>query len=389
MKSASVTLLACVLITLVLGSIHAFSVFLVPFEDLLQAPRAQISLIYSSALVCLTFLVLIGYKIYPLFNAPAVAGLSCLLAAVGTLISGHSSSYFWVFVGYAVVFGGANGLGYGFALQLSAQAMPQRKGIAMGTVTAFYALGAAIAPTVYKLGLSAGGLSSAMNLASMIFIVTAIIVYLLLGYSKAHYKGESTISSEKTEESRLMQFLLWLAYGSGCACGLMVLGHATGIVQSTGASAQLAVISLTFIALSNMAGGLIAGWLADRIKLRILLYLLPFCSAVAAILLSMSANVQILIAGLIIIGFTYGAIIAIYPLAVSILFGAGAASKIYGRVFTAWGLAGLAGPWFAGYLFDESGAYTVSLLTAGLVSLISMLAVYFIGPIVNQSHIES
>ena len=184
MKSASATLLACVLITLVLGSIHAFSVFLVPFEDLLQASRAQISLIYSSALMCLTFLVLVGYKIYPLLNPPLLAALSCLLAAVGTLISGYSSSYLWVFIGYAIIFGAANGLGYGFALQLSAQAMPKRKGIAMGTVTAFYALGAAIAPSIYKLGLSLGGLKGAMTLASMIFIATALIVSMLLNIQR-------------------------------------------------------------------------------------------------------------------------------------------------------------------------------------------------------------
>ena len=386
MKSASVTLLACVLITLVLGSVHAFSVFLVPFEALLQAPRAQISLIYACALLSLTFMVLIGYRIYPLVNAPLLASLSCLLAATGTLLSGHSSSYPWVFLGYAVIFGGANGLGYGFALQLSAQAMPSRKGFAMGTVTAFYALGAAIAPTVYKFGLSNGGIAYAMNLASLIFVITAAIVYLLLRYSKAYYVGEQTASQATGKHSGFKQLLLWLAYGTACSCGLMVLGHATGIAQSTGATVQIAVIALSLIALSNMAGGLIAGWLADRINVRILLYLLPLASAMTAIALSLTSNILLLVAGLIIIGFSYGAIIAIYPVVVSIIFGANASSKIYGRVFTAWGLAGLVGPWFAGYLFDKSGVYSVSLLTAGVVSLISVLAVYFIGPITRQAN---
>ena len=385
MNPARLTLLACVLITLVLGSIHAFSVFLVPFEELLQATRAQVSLIYSSALLSLTCAVLIGYKIYPVLSAPMLGCLSCLLAALGTLISGHSSSYLWVFLGYAVIFGGANGIGYGFALQLSAQAMPQNKGIAMGTVTAFYALGAAIAPTVYKLGFGMGGISGAMNLATLIFIITAIVVYLLLKYAQAKYTGEDTTSTKKVNYSTATQILLWLAYGAGCTSGLMVLGHAIGIVQSIGGTVQLAVVSLTFIALSNMSGGLIAGWLADRINIRILLYLLPLFSAITALLLSINTNAKMLIPGLIIIGFCYGAIIAIYPLAVSLLFGASASSKIYGRVFTAWGLAGLVGPWFAGYLFDSSGGYTVSLLLAGMISLISMIAVYFIGPISNQS----
>ena len=378
---AKVTLLACILVTLVLGSIHAFSVFLVPFEQTLQASRAQVSLIYSSALLSLTCAVLVGYKIYPLLNVPSLAGLSCLLAAIGTLISGHSSSYVLVFVGYAVIFGGANGLGYGFALQLSAQAMPERKGLAMGTVTACYALGASIAPGVYKLGLARGGISSAMEIASLIFITTAVIVYLLLRYSKAQYTGESAAAVDKAERSSSKQLLLWLGYGAGCACGLMVLGHATGIVQSVGAGLEYALTALTLIALANMSGGLIAGWLADRVNIKILLYLLPLISAVTSMLLSINTNALLLVMGLVIIGFCYGAIIAIYPVVVSMLFGASASSKIYGRVFTAWGLAGLAGPWFAGYLFDHTGNYSISLLVAGSLSILSVAAVYFIGSV--------
>jgi len=43
------------------------------------------------------------------------------------------------------------------------------------------------------------------------------------------------------------------------------------------------------------------------------------------------------------IGYCYGAIIAIYPVAVVDVFGTLAAPRIYGQVFTAWGLAGLVG----------------------------------------------
>ena len=52
------------LVTFVLGSVHAFSVFIAPLEALLRLPRAEISLIYSLALVALTVSVLVGYRIY-------------------------------------------------------------------------------------------------------------------------------------------------------------------------------------------------------------------------------------------------------------------------------------------------------------------------------------
>ena len=287
-----------------------------------------------------------------------------------------------MFVGYAVIFGGANGLGYGFALQLSAQAMPDRKGLAMGAVTACYAMGGVyFHPPFINWAWRAGGISSAMDFASLIFIVAACIVFLLLKYSKAQYTGERTAENNDTDPLVRIQLLLWLGYGAACACGLMVLGHATGIVQSAGASLEFALMSLTFIALSNMAGGLIAGWLADRINIKILLYLLPLLSAITALFLSANMNMRLLVTGLTVIGFCYGAIIAVYPVVVSLRYGESASSRIYGRVFTAWGLAGLAGPWFAGYLFDQYGHYSLSLLVAGALSMLSLVAVYYIGPI--------
>ena len=55
------------LVTFVLGSVHAFSVFVVSFEALLGLPRSEISLIYSLALVAITLSVLLGYRFYNLF----------------------------------------------------------------------------------------------------------------------------------------------------------------------------------------------------------------------------------------------------------------------------------------------------------------------------------
>ena len=47
-KNGRRVIAAAGLLCLVLGSVHAFSVFLVPLETAYSASRAQISLIYSS-----------------------------------------------------------------------------------------------------------------------------------------------------------------------------------------------------------------------------------------------------------------------------------------------------------------------------------------------------
>ena len=52
------------LLCFVLGSVHAFSVFLTPLETMFSVSRANVSLIYSLSLISLTISVLLGPKFY-------------------------------------------------------------------------------------------------------------------------------------------------------------------------------------------------------------------------------------------------------------------------------------------------------------------------------------
>ena len=83
---------------------------------------------------------------------------------------------------------------------------------------------------------------------------------------------------------------------------------------------------------------------------------------------------MVLLGALIVAGFTYGAIIAIYPVAVLHLVAQQVSARAYGYVFTAWGLAGLLGPWIAGVLFDERQSYTHALVLASGTSALSVIA---------------
>ncbi len=115
--------MAAMLVTFVLGTVHAFSVFLVPLEDLLQQSRPDISLIYSFALVALTFAVLIGYRLYGLLPSWLLVLGTCLLAATGLAMAAFLANWWMLFVGYSPAFGFCNGIGYGYCLQLVGRVM--------------------------------------------------------------------------------------------------------------------------------------------------------------------------------------------------------------------------------------------------------------------------
>ena len=79
-------LAASCILTLVLGSVHAFSVFLEPMEQAFDATRAEVSFTYSLTLVCLTLAVLAGHWAYGALRPSLFALLSCIVFPLFILI---------------------------------------------------------------------------------------------------------------------------------------------------------------------------------------------------------------------------------------------------------------------------------------------------------------
>jgi OFA family oxalate/formate antiporter-like MFS transporter len=152
---------------------------------------------------------------------------------------------------------------------------------------------------------------------------------------------------------------IWLAYGSGVAAGLMAIGHAAGIALTAGFSGWKAAAA---IAGCNLVGSLLSGWLSDRISHRRILMILPLLSAIALLTLSVLPRETIALLGF--VGFAYGGTIATYPAAIARLFPGEDGPYAYGRIFTAWGVAGLLAPWLAGQIYDWGGSYTSALWVA-------------------------
>lgn len=372
------TLIGAMLMTSTLGSVHAFSIFVAPLELLFDASRAQVSLLYSFALLFLTVAVLLGHKIYPIGTPARIAVWVCGVAATGLFICASSRSLMLLWIGYSLLFGAANGVGYGFSLQIAAQAMPARKGFAMGAVTAVYAVGATVFAKLFAILIPSFGVSLAFGFMGATMSVVAGCVFVVLRISGADYRTSATGDVHGSTSPSPVLVLLWIGYGFGAAAGLMTIAHAVGIVAAAGGDDEQWVFGAMVVGVGNAAGGFSAGWLADRWPIRRLLTGLPLISAATLIVLAYSQDAPGAIASLCVVGFSYGATIAVYPYATSGYFGANAAARMYGRVFTAWGMAGLAAPWIAGWIYDWSGGYLYALLLAAGAGLLSAGASYLL-----------
>ena len=376
-RNGILVLLACMILTLSLGSVHAFSIFLENLEGRFDVSRSEVSLIYSFALASITVSVLFGHLIYNYLHPVLLVLLIAITAATGCALAAQAMNLHMIWLGYSVLFGGANGLGYGFALQCSAQANPQIKGLSMGCVTATYALGAALAPVPFEILLNQGGFTLAMNgFAIAMLIISPFVAYLLVK-GKAVLKVTTPKENRISPRQRWLIVKLWLGYGTAVAAGLMIMGHATEIAKAGGIDDQKVVYAPIIIALFNMLGSLVGGWFSDQATVRQNVMAFPALSVISLIIITVFGGDLLTVCGLALIGFAYGATIVAYPAAVATLFGVVSGVHVYGRIFTAWGMAGLFAPWFSGVLFERFGNYQMALATAAVVGVASVAIAHF------------
>jgi OFA family oxalate/formate antiporter-like MFS transporter len=357
------------MVSMALGSIHAFSVFLEPLETAFRTSRATVSLIYSFSLVFLTTTVLFGPAVYSRLQPATIYILVAFLGAIGAGVASIADGLGLVWIGYSLIFGIANGLGYGFGLQFAARANPNHSGLAMGVVTAAYAFGAVLAPYGFEVALAFGGFFSAMvALGSVVFLVGISAASLIARSGVQYSDAQAEPSVSSLPRGRIAT--IWIAYGSGVAAGLMAIGHAAGIAATAGFAGWIAAAT---IAGCNLVGSLLSGWLSDRVSHRSILTILPLLGAMALLALSVLPGQTLALLG--VVGFAYGGTIATYPAAIAILFPGEDGPRAYGRIFTAWGVAGLLAPWFAGQIYDWNGSYTPALwVAAGLGTISAVIA---------------
>jgi predicted MFS family arabinose efflux permease len=244
----------------------------------------------------------------------------------------------------------------------------------MGAVTAAYAVGSIAFAKIIAWRVEADSVGAAFVAIACTLAVLVIIAAFMLYRAKANYgKAPPAVHGavERLDRRRLLQF--WFAYLSAVFAGLMAIGHAAGIAQSRGADVELATATAMMVGIGSALGGFIAGWLVDRWPLTRFMVALPLVSAVALLAICVTTNSYATLLLLGIVGFVYGSIIAIYPVAISNVFQE-QGPQAYGRVFIAWGFAGLVAPWTAGFIYDWQAGYEAALLIAAVVALVSAIS---------------
>ena len=367
-------IIACLLITFGMGSIHAFSTLIQGIELQTSVGRMASSLIYSTALISGTLAVYFGHILYQKFSVIKLISLMIILPIIGLFFSSSGSWLGWI-IGYGVFFGFSSGIGYGLSLHIASSVTDDNKlGFRLGLVTASYAFGAVIFSVIFPVLFDNFGFENGymLGLGTLLIIVTIGLFLFIASKVKI---GTSTSISQKIKPQKIKIFKLWLGYFLGVFAGLMTIAHAVPLISSFGGSAVIAITAISLMSFGSGIASVCTGWLVDRFGCKRPLVVILIINSFAILGLSIMTSIDLLFIMLILIASLYGAIIAIYPTLINHLVGQDLSALVYGRVFTAWGAAGLASPALAGWLFEINNNYDIAIL---FILTISVIAIFII-----------
>lgn len=348
------------------GSLYGWSGYQPAVRAQFELSNATASLVFSLALVSFTFGVLLGpmllARVAPRFRLPLIAGVAALSLAV----SGMSVGFAGFAMAYGIAFGFASGALYNFTVSMASAAGAATLLVPIN-VAAFGLGGAVFGPIHVWLTNDGWGLWSVLPALVCLAVVASIALVLkpaptLVGLSQpmptALTRPNKTIAT------------LWVIFAAGSCSGLITLGFAAQFLSRASTDVELASLAIFLAALGNTLGRLSSTLTAGAFG--------PARGIAGALSLSMIALSSLIFAtspGLVVgllflVAFAYGQLAATTPLLVKSQVSGVAFSSAFGWVFTGWGVAGLLGPWTAGWVLDATGTLRISLVICiGLAAL--------------------
>jgi OFA family oxalate/formate antiporter-like MFS transporter len=374
---------------LALGTMYAWSVFVVPLEKEFGWKRANTSTAYTIAALVFAAAFTVAGRLQDKYGPFWVAITGGLAVGIGYLLCAHTHSLSYLYLCFGVIVGFGNGFGYATPIPVVAKWFPDKRGLAVGLAVAGYGAGSAVfGPLSNSYLIPTFGWRMTFQILGIIFLVMTLTGALLLQNPPVGYyapRKENVVAAttraagyqfSATEVLATPTFyLMWIAYAFGTAAGVMVISQLIPFARSKGVlGATLASMTLLVGALGNASGRILSGWISDGLgRLNVLRLMIGITALGMPILYWAGNNVMALYFMIFVVYWCYGTQLSVNASTTADFWGTKNAGINYGMLFTAVGLASTLGPRLGGVLFDKYKNYQAAFYTAAGLAVIAFI----------------
>ena len=386
MRNRWLIALAAIGLHISIGSVYAWSVLTRPIMTDMGFTMSQTTWTFSLAILMLGlsagFLGSFAEKI-----GPKKSGLLSMLFWVAGLLgtayalSIHNLTLLYLF--YGIIGGIGLGIGYITPVSTLVKYFPHRPGFATGLAIMGFGFASLIAGPLMQYLVAQVGLVNN-------FIILGIIYLVVMGAASLYLKVPSNNQSTRTAKDKSTMYVhnhgilandamktwqfgaLWWIFFVNITCGIGLLSLASPMAQEAIGMTPAAAASLVgIIGIFNGFGRIAWSTISDYFG-RSQTYILFFIIQIIAFYVLAQTNNTLTFQILILLIITcYGGGFACMPAYLADLYGIRQLSTIHGRILTAWGLAGIAGPMLVSYFHEAGYGYTTALVCFALLFVLN------------------
>jgi MFS family permease len=354
-----------------MGTVYAYSIFRTEIKDIYQVNTLLSGLPYMLSLSFYALAMMVTGRYINHKNLRQIVFLGSMMIVLGFFVSFVTHNFIIFTLAYGMLIGIGVGMVYGIPVYIMQTYFPKRSGIYTGIILLGFGLSPLITAPLGNYLLVTYNLKITFLIFSLIFLVTQVPLSLFF-----------KVNGRKITESKVSQTILfmnpkfWIIYGLftiTSAIGLMMIGLSYQVgANYYGFNSRHVTLSISIFALCNGFARPLFGYLIDKYKAIIpsivSLFLIGLASSVG--IFNQGSNFYLFVLTYGLFWFNLGAWLSIIPSMVKKYFDMNFYSKIYGMIFTAYGIGAILSTLISGSILDILGKTTY--IYASILLLIAL-----------------
>lgn len=412
---------AGIVVMLCLGTVYSWSIFTNSLIGGLGLSTQSATLTFELAIFFLGIGAVVGGRWQDRVGPRTVTIVGVVLWGAGVLLAGLGTARFgatWLSITYGVIGGLGNGMAYVTPVAMVTKWFPDKRGLASGLVVMGFGLGAFVynqivphIPSFAAAAKAAGAYVSARDAAikagatfnpaqfaltpDQVGSVLSIfawsgIVFIVIGGLSAFLMQNPPVAAaaasgpnySPTKVLRLPQlYLLWVILFLNVTAGILIISNAVPIyIELAKVGAAVAAPVYGLLAVFNGLGRMFWGAVSDRVgRARTYTFLVVIQAIIFFFMAGLHSVGAVGIAFAIVL-LCYGGGFGVMPSFNADYFGTKFMGQNYGYILTAWGVAGLVGPFIAAKVKDATGSYSGALVPIAIMLIIAAILPFFAKP---------
>ena len=384
------------IINIIIGQTYAWSVFVNPLSAHFSWSVADVSVAFAIFHTISCIPIIIAGKLQDYVQPKYVILTGSIMYGVGMLGVGYVTSLTQLYFFYGVLGGVAMGTIYSGVVPNIVRFFPDRRGLASGILAAGVGSGALLWAPVAALMIKSYSVLPTFKMLGILYLVTLCLLSVLIKTAPADYTPEGWTPSE-TQQKNLnivdktwnqmlidpLYYCLAAVYVTGGIAGLMVVAHASPILQSVGGFTAIAAGSYVgILAIFNSLGR--AGWGLISDKIGRIPSLLIIYSILGGSMLWLATTPVAVVVPVLVAGSCFGGFMGMIAPITADAFGPKNLAVNFGVMFLPFGAAAFIGPRLAAVMKAASGNYSQAFMITSILSLMGIGFVLISKTILNH-----